>query len=244
MLTTSETTSKLDAAIAKAQAAMQNASKDATNVAYQRPGQGASKYATLASVLDVVRPAFAGVGVSFTQWPETDGAHVSVVTRLAHDGEWMQGVVKAKAGGDDPQKVGSAITYLRRYGAMAAAGIAPDDDDDGNAASKQPEQRREPRTKKETPEEKKERQGKHHESWTNEVAASVSISLREIGTSIKEVDAMLEGKRPHLSNMPPEQRAKVLGWLRDDGDKGGVRALEDYRAEKAERDAIQQETSK
>jgi len=30
---------------------------------------------------------------------------------------------------DDPQGLGSAITYARRYGLSAVAGIAPDDDD-------------------------------------------------------------------------------------------------------------------
>src|SRR5690606_38089094 len=34
----------------------------------------------------------------------------------------------------DPQSVGSAITYGRRYGLASMVGVAPDDDDDGEAA--------------------------------------------------------------------------------------------------------------
>jgi hypothetical protein len=37
-------------------------------------------------------------------------------------------------GKNDMQGYGSAVTYARRYGLMAMAGIAPDDDD-GNAAA-------------------------------------------------------------------------------------------------------------
>jgi hypothetical protein len=46
--------------------------------------------------------------------------------RIGHGGNWITAA--------DPQSVGSAITYARRYGALTL-GVAPDDDDDGNAAA-------------------------------------------------------------------------------------------------------------
>ena len=45
------------------------------------------------------------------------------------------GVCFVPASKNDAQGFGSALTYCRRYGLLAAFGIAPEDDD-GNAASK------------------------------------------------------------------------------------------------------------
>ena len=57
-----------------------------------------------------------------------------VTTRLMHEsGEWVQTRVRCPLGGKkDIQAVGSAITYGRRYGLSAMAGIAQHDDD-GNS---------------------------------------------------------------------------------------------------------------
>jgi hypothetical protein len=63
---------------------------------------------------------------------------VTVETVLAHkSGEWMRGTSAAPVVKADPQGVGSAITYLRRYSLAAVCGIAQEDDD-GNAASHKP----------------------------------------------------------------------------------------------------------
>jgi hypothetical protein len=59
---------------------------------------------------------------------------VSVLTRLVHSsGQWMQDRVSTMLPTGDPQAVGSAVTYLRRYALQSVAGIAPEDDD-GEAA--------------------------------------------------------------------------------------------------------------
>jgi len=55
---------------------------------------------------------------------------VTVLTRLLHSsGQWMEDSVSAMLPNGDPQAVGSAITYLRRYALQAVAGIAAEDDD-------------------------------------------------------------------------------------------------------------------
>lgn len=123
------------AAMATAQAVMGNAVKDSTNPHFK------SKYADLASVRTAVAP-LSEVGIAFMQFPSTQGKIVTVTTLLAHkSGEWVTCSVSAEARAADPQSIGSAITYLRRYGLLAAAGLATDDDD-GEAAVR-PE-RREP----------------------------------------------------------------------------------------------------
>ena len=52
-----------------------------------------------------------------------------------------------KCAKNDPQGMGSAITYARRYGLQSAVGL-PSEDDDGNAATKrsQPAQQAKPTT--------------------------------------------------------------------------------------------------
>jgi hypothetical protein len=69
---------------------------------------------------------------------------VIVETILTHtSGQWIQSELALPLLKADPQGVGSAITYGRRYGLAAIIGIVADVDDDGNAASgkstKQPE---------------------------------------------------------------------------------------------------------
>ncbi len=54
---------------------------------------------------------------------------------LMHEsGEWIAGTITMQASKDNPQAVGSALTYARRYSLMAIVGIASEDDD-GTSAS-------------------------------------------------------------------------------------------------------------
>ena len=50
-------------------------------------------------------------------------------------GEWISETVTVRAMKDDPQGLGSALTYLRRYALAAVVGVTATEDDDGNAAS-------------------------------------------------------------------------------------------------------------
>ena len=131
MFSTSETTAKLDAALAKAQGKIDAARKDAVNPHFK------SKYADLSAVWAAVRPALSESGISVTQWPVNGSDDkVHLVTRLAHEGEWMMSEFSLPVSKRDAQGCGSALTYLRRYGLSAAVGVVADDDDDGNAAVK------------------------------------------------------------------------------------------------------------
>jgi hypothetical protein len=123
----SPTVGKLAEALAKAQAEMEGAAKDATNPHYR------SKYADLASIRDASRPT-AKYGIAILQPTRAEGPHVTVTTMLIHtSGEWISEELTLTAGQNTPQAVGSAITYGRRYGLAAMVGIAPEDDD-GEAA--------------------------------------------------------------------------------------------------------------
>ncbi len=123
-MTTSEQIGELAAALAKAQAEMEGASKDSANPFFK------SKYADLSSVRAACVPFLSKHGLSVVQSPEVAGAVVSVETRLLHgSGQWIAGAVSCTAKDESPQSVGSAITYLRRYALQSFAGVAPEDDD-------------------------------------------------------------------------------------------------------------------
>ena len=120
---------ELFAALAAAQGEIENANKNAANPHFR------SKYADLAEVLNTIRPVFAKHGLSLIQSPGFDGSMASVTTVLAHQsGGYMTSTASCVPAKVDAQGIGSATTYLRRYGAAAVAGIAQEDED-GNAAA-------------------------------------------------------------------------------------------------------------
>ena len=126
--------SELAKALHKAQGTLAGAKKDATNPHFK------SRYADLASVWEAARPALQANGLSVTQTFSGDtGEAVTIETMLLHNsGQWMASYLTLKPTKADPQGIGSAITYGRRYGLSSILGIVADDDDDGNQASHQP----------------------------------------------------------------------------------------------------------
>lgn len=115
-------------ALATAQSEMGKALKQSKNPHFR------SKYADLASVMDACMEALNKNGIAVIQ-PMTESEFGrSVVTQFIHaSGEKLECSIPLILGKQDMQGLGSAITYARRYGLMALAGIAPEDDD-GNAA--------------------------------------------------------------------------------------------------------------
>jgi hypothetical protein len=123
-------TPALYAALSAAQATIGHASKDATNPHFK------SRYASLPAVLDAIRQPFADHGLCLIQAPSLSDSTLSVETIIAHkEGGTISCVLSCSLADAKPQTVGSAISYLRRYGAMALAGVAAaDEDDDGEKA--------------------------------------------------------------------------------------------------------------
>lgn len=129
----SESIKHIAAAMNKAQSEMGGAHKGANNPFFK------SKYADLGAVIEVVKAPFADNGLSYVQFPISDGDRVGVETILMHSsGEWLSGSFTVKASKQDAQGAGSVITYCKRYGLQAIAGI-PSEDDDGNAVTKKKE---------------------------------------------------------------------------------------------------------
>lgn len=127
---TSEQINELATALSKAQAEMTGAKKSSENPFFK------SKYSDLSSVVEAISKPFADNGLSFIQSPEISGDMITVTTRIMHSsGQWIEGTVSLPPTKNDAQGYGSAITYGRRYGLQAMAGV-PSVDDDGNDAVK------------------------------------------------------------------------------------------------------------
>lgn len=96
-----------------------------------------SRYADLSACVEAVIDALNDNGIALMQIPHESDSGVIVETVFVHEsGETLSGgKLYTPASKQDPQGYGSALTYARRYGLMAACGIAPEDDD-GNAAVK------------------------------------------------------------------------------------------------------------
>lgn len=128
-ITMSEQLNELFGALSKAQGKIQGAAKDKANPFFK------SKYADLSSVWDACRQPLSENGISVIQMPQTKGDVIYLMSILGHaSGQWIKGEVEIPIAKKDPQTIGSAITYFRRYVLSAMVGVAPDDDDDGEKA--------------------------------------------------------------------------------------------------------------
>ena len=123
----SEQINELATALAKAQGDLKGAKKDSKNPFFH------SSYADLASVWDACREPLSKNGLSVVQttdWVVGEEHCLLLLTTLLHSsGQWITGKLLIKPVKDDPQGLGSAITYARRYALSAIVGVAAEDDD-------------------------------------------------------------------------------------------------------------------
>lgn len=142
----SESLTNIVPALLAAKAEFQPARKNAQN-----PHFG-SAFVNLEGVLEAVETALTKHDLLLIQPTEVvDGMTVLCSQILHSSGEWIGSRYPVRPVKSDPQAEGSALTYARRYTAMALLGIAPEDDD-GNAASQPaPKQGRSKRAKADEP---------------------------------------------------------------------------------------------
>jgi dsDNA-binding SOS-regulon protein len=186
---TSATLGKLALALAKAQGKMSPAPKDKENPYYK------SHYADLGSVIAACREPLAENELALVQFARVEGGQVTVQTRLLHSSdefiacELSLPVVRQGQGGQwipasDPQSIGSAITYGRRYALGALLAIATEEDDDGEGAMKG-----------------------HREAETNAMADRAAANNRN------RKQQQQQPKRPagHASQQPPKANGAANG---------------------------------
>src|SRR6266446_246819 len=132
----SETVAALASALAKAQAELVNPEKSLTaTIRTGRAGDGerSFRYAPLSSGLDIVRRTLGQHEIATLQTTAIDqtAGMVNLTTTLAHaSGEWIASdwPICPIAETANPQRMGAALTYARRYALFTLVGIAGEDD--------------------------------------------------------------------------------------------------------------------
>jgi hypothetical protein len=129
---------KLMCALSKAQGEMMAASKDSNNPFFN------SKYADLSSVWNACREPLSRNELAVTQTMCQNNGQLMLVTTLGHASgqfikselpiEYSKSEVEINKYGKEVKsnmlhRMGSCVTYLRRYALSAIVGVAPDDDD-------------------------------------------------------------------------------------------------------------------
>jgi len=162
---------ELATALARAQGEIAPAPKDAVNPYFK------SRYASLPAVREAVRGPFAKHGLSVVQIPAVIDGKLRLHTTLLHEsGQQLDcGELAAEVDVGNPQQMGSAITYFRRYALAAISQTVADDDDDANAASKKPKPQLSAEDKKQIENAKK-----------GIAAATSTDELKAIGEALKE----------------------------------------------------------
>ena len=141
-----EVPGSLAEALITLQASLPHIRKTATGQA----GNRETRYADLSTITDIMLPVLASLGLYWACLPTMqDGVSDRFVLRyrLEHQptGEFLTGDYPLPS--SNPQTMGGAITYARRYALCAVLGLAPaEDDDDAAASSREAAERQRQRT--------------------------------------------------------------------------------------------------
>ena len=123
----SENITELAKALLNVQRTVRPIAKDAENPFTK------SWYASLNSVMDACRDALIENGIWLCQYPVPveQPNTLGLVTKLTHaeSGQWQSSLAVVPLPKADPQGMGSAMTYCRRYALTAMLGMVTEDDD-------------------------------------------------------------------------------------------------------------------
>ena len=124
----SEKTAELVTALTKASGQIKVARKDSENPFFH------SRYADLSAITEASREALISNDLVITQSTSIELNQMVLVTTLHHvSGQWIRGYYPITAVKADPQSMGRAVTYARRYALSAMLGIVSEDDDGESA---------------------------------------------------------------------------------------------------------------
>ena len=126
---TSDSIKNIAAALCTVQAHLKPLKRNADNPFFK------SNYTDLSAMTEALYPLLSAEGLSVIQ----GGDGSTLDTMLLHtSGEWVKTSLTMPAE-SNPQKLGSVVTYFRRYALAAIVGaVSEGEDDDGNAASHPP----------------------------------------------------------------------------------------------------------
>ncbi len=166
-------------ALLNVQRTVQPVTKDAENPFTK------SWYASLNSVMDACRDALIENGIWLCQYPVPveQPNTLGLVTKLTHaeSGQWQSSLAVVPLHKADPQGMGSAITYARRYALTAMLGMVTEDDDGEGARTG-----RKSSTRPKLP-----------------IIAPEAQKVRQRDTSINSISSLSNRQSASLENLPP-----------------------------------------
>ena len=182
---TSESITNIAKALVAFGKSMPKVPKDKTNPHFK------NKYATLSIMIEKATPHLTANGLVIVQQIDGD----SLTTTLIHEsGEYMTATASMPcAAPSNPQAMGSAITYARRYAYGSILSLDIDDDDDANAATQQPKQQAAPQPKA------KADLNPTHPKWKGAVSA-----LANGGTTIETIRKAYNVSDEHATKLAEE----------------------------------------
>lgn len=193
---------KLYDALCKAQSEIESAKLDSENPYYH------SRYASLSAIYAVIKKPFANHGLCVIQSPSLEDGRVVVETTIAHvSGQSVSSKISMKPDKDQPQAIGSVITYARRYGLAAMAGVCNDDDDGESAMNRNENQRSAKAQQKQnrpTNDDEQRSVAAHAQSARQKLAAVTYQKAREYFLSCRDAESLATGRtelkrKPELS---------------------------------------------
>ena len=197
-----ETPANLVEALIELQSKIEPPAKKNENEAFKRGGK-ASKYADLGAIWDSVKPHLKDLGLFISQPTEITATGMMLRTVVTHkSGEKIESTYLLNPVKQDPQGMGSAITYARRYSLCALLGLVADDDDDGNAASGHGKQKE--KTEQELADEAEATYKKH------KAGAEALVLKIEAAKSVAELDTLCPTTKRHNPTYPYQD---LLGMI-------------------------------
>ncbi len=191
---TCERSEKIDSlakALSKAQAQMELAEKNADNPFFK------SSYADLSAIIKAAKKPLADNGLAISQLLHPSEIVAIVTTVLMHDsGQYITSTIQLKPKVNDPQGMGSAITYARRYAYGSIIGLSAEDDDANEASKKHSPP---PAFKKE------------YSQASEKQIKTIRENLQKKGKTEEEIIEAYKIKK--LENLNTAQASKVIGRL-------------------------------
>jgi hypothetical protein len=183
MQTSSETIGKLGEALSKAQATMLEAKEDAKNPFFN------FNFADLTSVWRACRKSLTENGLCVSHSTILQGEEIFLVTKLIHSsGEWIGGYYPLMLAKRDPQSMGSAITYAKRYALAAIVGVCVEGEDDDAEKSMD-----------------------RKETISDE---QLKLIIKSIGSDTEAKDIILKRfSAKAFSEIPRDSFATIMNWL-------------------------------
>jgi len=167
------------------------------------------KYADLASVWEALRRPLTENGLAITQTMLPCNGNTLLITTLYHtSGQWQRSYLPMP-NETDPQKIGSIITYMRRYSLNSITGLAVEDEDDDagsvSGGARDMHEKKEP-AKEENPASDKQ---------INKIKAQIKEFSELSGYTWEQVekDIKKKAKIEHLNNLSKQTASKVIEGL-------------------------------